>query len=499
MASDAAAIKQLNKWKLDPRQFVMDVFGMDGRDAEHTISPQQEEGLEFYRRLVTARLKRQFKQDLTKQETEDAAKVGLVIHSGHGTGKTACAAWLILHFLVTRPYCKVPCVAPVGPQLKSNLWPEIHLWLRKSTWLQQFIKWQAEKVYVRELEGKEWFAFPRTVNVKATAEEQAETLAGIHADSVLVVVDEGSGVPDPVFRPLEGGLTGPLNLVVMIGNPTQSHGFFFDAFTKFRHDWCVCHWNAEESPLVQPAQIERMRRKYGRESNAYRIRVLGLPPLASPDTLIPYDWVMQARGRDLAVDAETPIVLGVDVAREIGGDDSVVLKRQGNKVLSIHTFNGVNTQDLAYWVLKEIQESEAAAVAIDVIGWGAGVYDTVQKLAPCAVLPVNVAESPTREEQFFRLRDELWWRVRERFQAGTISLCDDEELVGELTVIKYNFGKSAGEKIKIESKQELRDRGVASPNRADALCLSEYAADFAGVRARPQPRAQARLESAWVG
>lgn len=491
---------KLQAWTLNPALFVREVFGLDGSPGKQ-ISEQQREGLEMYRRLVTAKLKRSRGVSMSEQEQADSQKIGICVHSGHGTGKTAFAAWCLTHFLVTRPYCKVPCIAPVGPQLKTNLWPEVHLWIRKSPLLQEILKWQAEKIYWKEAQGKEWFAIPRTVNVKASAEEQAETLAGIHADNMLVIVDESSGVPDPVFRPLEGGLTGPLNIVLQIGNPTQSGGFFHDSFTKHRSDWLVCHWNAEESELVETSHIERMRKKYGKDSNAYRIRVLGLPPLASPDTLIPWDWVMKAVNRDLFVDEQTPLVLGIDVGRELGGDPSIILKRRGPVVLDpLVSFQSVNTQELGYWALKEIQESEAQAAAIDVIGWGAGTYDLLQDLAPVPVLPVNVAEAPADAEHFVRLRDELWWQMRERFQAGTISIPNDDELIGELSTIKYNFQKTAKEKVKIESKQELRDRGLASPNKADALCLSEYAVRFCGARTRSMPKSWRRQHvSGWVG
>jgi len=249
---------------------------------------------------------------------------------------------------------------------------------------------------------------------------------------------------------------------------------------------------------TDPSQLERMARKYGKDSNAYRIRVKGQPPLATPDTLVPWDWVMQAVDKDLLVADYDPLVLGIDVARELGGDDSVILSRRGPVVKGIETYKGVNTQELGYWALKEIQEQEAACAAIDVIGWGAGTYDLLSKISPCPVLPVNVAESASNPDLYSRQRDELWWQVRERFQAGTISIPNDDELIGELTSIKYNFSKTAKEKIKVESKQELRDRGLSSPNKADALCLSEYAMRFAAPRLSV-PKRRARELSAWVG
>lgn len=497
--ADQQIIGKMHQWTRDPRRFVVEAFGMDGSPGKR-ISAQQEEGLEAYRRILNAKLNRRDGMALSTEEAKDARKVGMLIHSGHGCGKTSLAAWVMLHFMATRPYSRIPCVAPVGPQLRANLWPEVHLWLRKSEFLQAHVQWQAEKVFWKELQGKEWFAYPRSVNVKASVEEQAETLAGAHADNMLVICDEASGIPDAVFRPLEGGLTGPVNFALLIGNPTQHHGYFFEAMTKHRDDWLVLHWNAEDSELVTQESVDRMARKYGKDSNAYRIRVQGLPPKATPDTLIPWDWVMAAVDRNLLVEVGSPIVLGIDVARELGGDASVILRRQGPLVIDpIATFNGVNTQELAYWVLKEIGETDAACAAIDVIGWGAGVYDTLRDLASIPVLPVNVAESATDPDKFMRLRDELWWTLREEFQAGVLSIPNDDELIGELTSIKYNFSKTAKEKIKIESKQELRDRGLSSPNKADALCLAAYAKRFVGRPVARMHRTRKRAVSAWVG
>src|SRR5215472_1873343 len=184
-STDKQNIAKLQAWTLNPKLFVTEVFNMDG-SAGKRISEQQLEGLDLYRRLVTAKLKRARHLEMSEQEQADSRKIGICIHSGHGSGKTAFAAWCLCHFLVTRPYCKIPCIAPVGPQLKVNLWPEVHQWIRKSPLLQDLLKWQAEKIYWKEAQGKEWFAVPRTVNVKASAEEQAETLAGIHADNMLV-------------------------------------------------------------------------------------------------------------------------------------------------------------------------------------------------------------------------------------------------------------------------------------------------------------------------
>ena len=492
-SADQKIQNKLRDWLFHPDKFVREALRVE------KISQQQFDGLEHYRRILTAKLKRANSQPMTAQEEDDANKIGLSIMSGHGTGKDAFASWVILHFLTTRPFCKIPCTAPVGPQLKTVLWSEIHKWLRQSI-LSDYIVWQAEKVYFKEAQGREWFCIPRTINPKAGAEEQAETIAGFHEDNLLFVIDEASGVPDPVYRPIEGGLTGKVNFVLIIFNPTQNHGYALETQTKHRRDWLCLQWNAEESDLVDAAQLERMARKYGKDSNAYRVRVLGMPPLATPDTLIPWEWVMAAVNREIEVGVHDPTVLGIDVARQLGGDESVILRSQGMVVPGLETYNGVNTQELAYWALKEIQEREAACAAIDVIGWGAGTYDVLKDMAPCPILPVNVAETPENADLFSRKRDELWWHIRERFQDGTIKIPHDDILIGELSTIRYNFSRTAKEKIKIESKQELRDRGLDSPNRADALLLAEVARRYVVPSYRQQTRNwRQERPAAWVG
>ena len=148
MAANSAkqSIDKIKAWTLNPLLLVREVFGMDGSPG-NVISEQQKEGLECYRRIITAKLKLARGISMTPQEQEDAKKIGICVHSGHGTGKTAWCSWCILHFTVCRPYCKIPVIAPVGSQITNNLWPEVHLWIRKSPLLQDLVKWQAEKIF----------------------------------------------------------------------------------------------------------------------------------------------------------------------------------------------------------------------------------------------------------------------------------------------------------------------------------------------------------------
>ena len=148
------------------------------------------------------------------------------IRSGRGPGKSAVASWLILWFMVTRPFAKVVCTAPTNRQLTDILLSELSKWLRGSLVADEF---DIYRDAIRHKEApKTWWVRFISPSVRSSKEEQAETLAGLHDEHILVIVDEASGVPDPVYIPLEGILTKPDNKVLLIGNMTRNSGYFYD-------------------------------------------------------------------------------------------------------------------------------------------------------------------------------------------------------------------------------------------------------------------------------
>ena len=292
-------IEKLKKWKNSPLRFVTDCIDV-------TPSTQQIEGLK-----KVARTKR------------------LTIRSGHGTGKDAFAAWMILWFMATRPYAKVACTAPTARQLNDVLWSEIAKWFRKSTLQDEFIH-QKDKFFHKDA-PKEWWARAISPQVRGSKEDQAETLAGLHGDHLFIVVDEASGVPDPVFTPLEGAMTQEDNRTMLIGNMTKNVGYFYETHfePKLASRWTKLHWDSRDSSNVTKDMVDYFRIKYGEDSNVFRIRVAGEPPLSNDNSVIPLHWARQCLGRDIIVAEDEPLYLGVDVAR-FGDDDSIILPRVGN-------------------------------------------------------------------------------------------------------------------------------------------------------------------------
>jgi hypothetical protein len=397
------------------------------------------------------------------------------------TGKDACASWIVLWFMTTRAYPKVVCTAPTARQLADILWSEISKWLRKSILTDEFIL-QKDKMFHKDA-PKEWWCRAVSPSVKASKEEQAETLAGFHGDHLLIIADEASGIPDPVYIPLEGAMTQEDNKVLLIGNMTRNTGYFYDTHfhNEIRKDWKRLHWDSRYSSNVDPSYPKYMATKYGEESNVFRIRVTGDPPLDAENTLIPLAWALQCIGNETLDNPEEPLYLGVDVAR-YGEDKSIILPRQGLKILPWEEFSGMNTISLAGHVVKTFNELKAEGAGVDEIGVGAGVIDWLHKKPDGHRIfhGISTSNSSSDITKYNRLRDELWVMMREKcmkmqysFPAGTkLEEEMSNELCNELAAPTYDFNLQGG--YKVESKRQMKIRGVASPNIADALGLTEY-------------------------
>jgi phage terminase large subunit len=486
LSQDQKTIKKINEWQFSPLQWVREVL-----HEEPTF--QQEAALKEWGLLIRAKVKSAKGTPLTDEEKPYQHKLGMSIQSGQDSGKSHFAGWAGLHMLTCFPHSKSRVTAPAGPQIESVLWPEFHKLIRQCDLLKTHVTHRAQKIYMTEEGGAEWWIEPRTIQKNSSPDEQAEVLGGLHERYMLIIADEASGIPDAVFRPLEGGLGGVCNLILLIFNPTRSHGYAIESQAKFRKHWVCQHWDCEElartNPVFAPhmtADHARIAEKYGRESNYYRIRVRGLPPLAAPDVLIPWDWVIDATLRNAELDPREPLTIGVDVGGR-GDDETVILPGRGHVIIPyspsipIYTVQGVDTTQIGWKVegcLRELltEEEGQYAVAIDVIGIGAGVYSHLSRIAQLRNLhDVNVAEVPSQEDRFHRLRDEIWWSVREAFEQRLPSIPNDPDLIAQLTDIHWT---EEGGKIKVEGKKELRKRGVASPNKADAFCLREFARKY---------------------
>lgn len=388
--------------------------------------------------------------------------------AGHGTGKSAEESWMILHYASTRYPFKIPCTAPSKHQLHDVLWGELAHWHKKMNPLfRDMFIWSKENFRLKS-DPEECFAAARTAT-----KENPEALQGFHSDYVFRVVDEASAVPDQVMEVLEGATGLYETKEFMGGNPTRIEGTFYRAFTKDKEFFKPLTASCLTSKLTPPRFIERMRNKWGEDSNMWRIRVLGEFPDRESDTFIPYHLAYDALLREIPDQTGLPKAFGVDVAR-FGDDKTAISIRRGDDFAPVKVFNQLNTMQTAYTVAKLANIERPKQIFVDVNGLGAGVYDRLSEMG-YPVVAVNVSESPAyHPEMYDRLRDELWGEFREWLEQRRGKLHDNEDmdLIGELTSPKYHLTGGRPQKIKIESKEEMKRRQLPSPNQADAVIMT---------------------------
>lgn len=390
------------------------------------------------------------------------------VRSGHGVGKTTMLAWLTIWWICTRFPQKTICTAPTADQLFDALASETKAWMGKlPPMLRDVFEVQSERIFFKPAPDESFISY------RTSRADKPEAMAGVHADNVLLIGDEASGIPEQVFEAAVGSMSGFSAHTVLAGNPVRGSGTFYETFHKLRDQWHTIHISCVGHPRVTPDMIEDVRRRYGEQSNAYRIRVLGEFPLADDDTVIPRDLATSALSRDVTA-TNVKEIWGVDVAR-FGMDASALARRKGNVLTKkVETKRGYDTMRLVGWIKSTwdttLPTERPSEILVDVIGMGAGVLDRLVELG----LPargINVSESPTIfDEQYINQRAELWFSGRRWLEQKACSLNGDADLVEELTIPKYKHTSSG--KIQVESKEDMKKRGFPSPNLADAFLLT---------------------------
>lgn len=415
----------------------------------------------------------EWQQDFLNAVASGERKIS--IRSGHGVGKSTTASWAMLWFLLTRYPVKVVVTAPTSAQLYDALFAELKRWVKELPQpIQELLDVKQERI---ELKASATEAF---ISARTSRAEQPEALQGVHSDNVMLVADEASGVPEAVFEAAAGSMSGHNALTILLGNPVRSSGFFFDTHNRLKDEWWTRRVSCLDSTRVSKEYVQDMKSRYGEESNAYRIRVLGEFPRSDDDTIIPMELLESAKHRDTRAYDDAPIVWGLDVAR-FGSDSSVLCKRQSNVVHTLERWRNLDLMQLTGAVVAQYEacdhKNRPAEILVDSIGLGAGVVDRLRELR----LPargINVSESPAMGGTYLNLRAELWHKAKAWLEKRDCKIPNNEDLIGELATVRYTFTSNG--KIKIESKDDIRRRGLKSPDMADAFVLT-FASDAATI------------------
>ena len=395
----------------------------------------------------------------------------LAIRSGSGVGKTALMAFALLWFISTKPFSRVPTTAPSQHQLYDLLWAECYTWIKKCPFLDQLLHWTQTRISVRGYEPN-WYAVARTATVSPSG-DVAEGLQGFHSeDNLLFLVDETSGVPDQVFPAIDGALTNKNAYCMLASNPTRDRGYFYDVFNdvKLGSNYHKVHMSSEDSPRVEASWVQMMEERYGRDHPIFMIKVLGEFPPSSDELLIPpyYLEAMQNNSKDTVVSPAMPVEMGVDVGRT--QHPSIVVVRQGYNILYIgdkHKPGTVtDTLDVVEWVVELMNVYKPTEVKIDAVGIGAGVADILIKTYPNRIIPVIGSAKAEDPDKYLNLRAQGYWALRDKIPKMWCKNWTPRLLV-ELGDIRQKYSKTG--KLHVETKQEMLNRAMRSPDYADAL------------------------------
>jgi len=405
----------------------------------------------------------------------------IAVSSGHGIGKSAEIGMLIDWAMSTCEECKVVITAGTGTQLATKTVPEVHKWFRKSInadW------WDINATSIRVTDP----AYQATwrADFITWSEHNTEAFAGLHNQGkrVLLVFDEGSAIADKVYEVAEGAMTDEDTEIIWVvfGNPTKNTGRFRECFGKYRHRWKTFQIDSRAVEGTNKEQIAKWVADYGEDSDWVRVRVRGEFPRAGSNQFISSDDVAACRKYKAESYAHMPKILAIDVAR-FGDDRTVIVSRQGRFSRILAKYRGLDTVQTSERAIEFIQKERPDAVVVDGDGLGAGVVDHLTHRGfRDKVFEFHGGGEPRDKNMYFNRRAEVWGMMRDWLKAGA-EIPDDAELAEELAGVEYGFA-SKSDAIQLEKKEDMKARGMASPDLGDALAMT-----FA-VTVKPKPKPQ---------
>ncbi len=393
------------------------------------------------------------------------------VSSGHGIGKSVEVAFLVDWIMSTRPHCQGTITANTITQLQTKTWAAIQRWTKLCK-TGHWFEINSDRMY-RKGYKESWFVAPQS-----SKEENSEAFAGQHAaDSTsFYVFDEASAIPESIYQVAEGGLTDGEPMMFLFGNPTRSQGSFHQAvFGSMRHRWNPLIIDSRTSKFTNKSQIAEWIQDYGEDSDFVRVRVRGLPPAASDLQFIDLAAVVAAQHRDAVALPDEPLVCGLDLARG-GADECVFRFRRGMDARSVQPIRvpGEQARDsmklatLAADVLDRSHHGQKVhTMFVDASGGLGAIADRLRQLGFRNVVDVQFGGG-SPDPTIANMRAYMWSKMREWLKQGAIDGSPALEM--DLTGPGYRHDRQ--DRLLLESKEEMKKRGVDSPDDGDALALT---------------------------
>lgn len=450
-----------------PETFVMFAFpwGVDGTPLAKFKGPR------VWQRKILRAIGKHLRANRGQLTMEALRKA---VSSGRGIGKSALVAWLILWMMSTRIGSTVIVSANSENQLRTVTWGELTKWttmainshwweisatkLVPAAWLTDLVERDLKKgTRYWAAEGKLW------------SEENPDSYAGAHnMDGMMVIFDEASGIPDSIWSVAAGFFTENVldRYWFAFSNPRRNNGYFFECFNAKRAFWDTDKIDARTVEGTDKAIYDQIIAEHGEDSTEANVEVYGEFPAVGDDQFISPVVVEDAFRRPLYKDLTAPTIVGIDPARG-GADYTVIAVRKGRDIVALRRYKGEDTMEIVGRVIDAIEEFKPDLTVIDEGGLGYGILDRLNE-QKYKVRGVNFGWKAKAPKAYLNKRAEMWGDMR--VWLRTASITRDLKLKADLTNVKKKTDSSGA--IQLESKKEMKARGLASPDAADAIAVT---------------------------